>query len=147
MLAHNNTGRSAEPSQEDYERAKDKARQLLRYVLPVGQWAELEEEGRFVIVGKRAKYILFPYSQTEVLDMRSNRRVAYACLQLTIPAPTYDRMVAEYLLIKNAEAVYWKTAKIFPRSGSGIDIGALFLVAFNLILFTNLLLEIILAVH
>ena len=72
--------------------------------------------------------------------------VAYACLQLSIPAPTYDRMVAEYLLIRNAEDIYWKTANIFSRSGNEFGIATLFLIAFDIALFVNLLLE-VLTVH
>src|SRR5437667_304049 len=98
------------------------------------------------ISGKRGNYVISPYSQTEIRDASSGRCVAYACLQLSIPAPTYDRMVAEYLLIKNAEDVYWKTANIFSRSGNEFGIATLFLIAFDIALFVNLLLE-VLTVH
>ena len=50
-------------------------------------------------------------------------------------------MVAEYLLIKNAEDVYWKTANIFSRSGNEFGIAMLFMTAFNIALFANLLFE------
>ena len=86
------------PTQDDYERAKDKARQLLRQILPEPAWSELEDKGVIQIAGKRGNYVISPYSQTEIRDNSSGRCVAYACLQLSIPAPTYDRMVAEYLL-------------------------------------------------
>jgi len=134
------------PSQDDYERAKDKARQLLHSVLPESQWGELQDKGVFQLVGKRGNYVISPYSQTEIRDSSSGRCVAYACLQLSIPAPTYDRMVAEYLLIRNAEDVYWKTANIFSRSGNEFGIATLFLIAFDIALFVNLLLE-VLTVH
>ena len=134
------------PTQDDYERAKDKARQLLRSVVSEGQWTELQDKGVFQIIGKRGNYVVSPYSQTEIRDASSGRCVAYACLQLSIPAPTYDRMVAEYLLIKNAEDVYWKTANIFSRSGNEFGIATLFLIAFDIALFVNLLLE-VLTVH
>ena len=134
------------PSQDDYERAKDKARQLLQSVLPESQWGELQDKGVFQLAGKRGNYVISPYSQTEIRDSSSGRCVAYACLQLSIPAPTYDRMVAEYLLIRNAEDVYWKTANIFSRSGNEFGIATLFLIAFDIALFVNLLLE-VLTVH
>jgi hypothetical protein len=134
------------PTQDDYERAKDKARQLLRQILPERSWADLEEKGVIQLAGKRGTYVISPYSQTEIRDNTSGRCVAYACLQLSIPAPTYDRMVAEYLLIKNAEDVYWKTANIFSRSGNEFGIATLFLIAFDIALFVNMLLE-ILALH
>ncbi|PYR97349.1 MAG: hypothetical protein DMG15_06730 [Acidobacteria bacterium] len=134
------------PTQDDYERAKDKARQLLRSVLADAEWLDLEEKGVIQLSGKRGKYMISPYSQTEIRDVSSGRCVAYACLQLSIPAPTYDRMVAEYLLIKNAEDVYWKTANIFSRTGNEFGIATLFLIAFDIALFVNLLLE-VLSVH
>ena len=131
------------PTQDDYERAKDKARQLLRQVLPENQWSELEERGIIHYTGKRGSYVISPYSQTEIRDVTSGRCLAYACLQLSIPAPTYDRMVAEYLLIRNAEDVYWKTANIFSRNGNEFGIATLFLIAFDIALFVNLLLEVL----
>jgi hypothetical protein len=133
------------PTQDDYERAKDKARQLLWSVLPDSCWSELEDKGVIQIAGRRGTYVISPYSQTEIRDNSSGRCVAYACLQLSIPAPTYDRMVAEYLLIRNAEDVYWKTANIFSRSGNEFGIATLFLIAFDIALFVNLLLELIAA--
>src|SRR6266699_320421 len=130
-------------TQDDYEHAKDKARQLLRYILPENSWAELEEKGIIQLTGRRGQYVISPYSQTEIRHNVSGKCVAYACLQLSIPAPTYDRMVAEYLLIKNAEDVYWKTANIFSRSGNEFGIATLFLIAFDIALFVNLLLEVL----
>ncbi len=134
------------PTQDDYENAKDKARQLLRQILPENSWTELEERGVIQFAGKRGHYVISPYSQTEIRDSISGKCVAYACLQLSIPAPTYDRMVAEYLLIRNAEDVYWKTANIFSRSGNEFGIATLFLMAFDLALLVNLLLT-VLSVH
>ena len=131
------------PTQDDYERAKDKARQLLRSVLPEKAWTELEERGVIQYIGKRGIYVISPYSQTEIRDSVSARCVAYACLQLLIPAPTYDRMVAEYLLIRNSEDVYWKTANIFSRTGNEFGIATLFLIAFDIALFVNLMLEVL----
>lgn len=131
------------PTQDDYERAKDKARQLLRYILPENAWGDLEERGVIQYSGKRGTYVISPYSQTEIRDSATGRCMAYACLQLSIPAPTYDRMVAEYLLIRNAEDVYWKTANIFSRTGNEFGIATLFLIAFDIALFVNLMLEVL----
>ena len=134
------------PAQDDYERAKDKARQSLHSILPESAWSELEEKGVIRISGKRGSYVISPYSQTEIRDSVNGRCVAYACLQLSITAPTYDRMVAEYLLIKNSEDVYWKTANIFSRCGNDFSIATLFLIAFDIGLLVKLLLE-VLTVH
>ena len=127
--------------QNGYERSMEKARQLLKSILPEKSWVELEERGIIQITGKRACYILSPYSYTELRDLSTGRCLAYACLQLSIPAPIYDRMIAEYLLIKNSENVYWKTANIFPRTGNAELIATMFLVVFDIALFVNLMLE------
>ena len=131
------------PSQDDYERAKEKARMLLQKVLPEETWKEFEEKGVVIHKGKRGTYIISPYSQTEIKDPESGKCTAYTCLQLSVPAPTFDRIIAEYLLIKNAEDVYWKTANIFSRNGNEFEIAVLFLLAFDIALFVNLLLEIL----
>ena len=127
------------PTQGDYERAKDKARELLRSVLPEHAWLEFEDRGVIRLAGKRGVYVISSYSQTEICDSSSGKCVAYACLQLSIPAPTCDRMVAEYLLIRNAEGVYWKTANIFFCNEHAFGIGTLLLIAFDIALFVKIL--------
>ena len=47
------------PTQDDYERAKDKARQLLRSILPERSWSELEDKGVIQIEGKRGNPVLW----------------------------------------------------------------------------------------
>lgn len=131
------------PTLDDYERAKKKARQLLKQILPGKSWKELKEIGVVKYTGKRGIYVISPYSQTEIRDLKSGKCVAYACMQLSIPAPTYDRMAAEYILIKNNEDLYLKTANIFSRSGNEFGLATLFLLAFDIALFVNLLLEVL----
>ena len=133
------------PPQDDYERAKDKARELLRSIISEKEREELKTKGTITIPGKRGAYVLSPYSQTEIRDKTSSRCMAYACLQLTLPAPTYDRMVAEYLILKNIEDYYWETANIFDRTGNEFGIAVLFLIAFDIALFVNLLLDVLTA--
>ncbi len=125
------------PTQD--QRAKDKARQLLREILPKEAWWELEDRGVIKITGQRGQYVISPYAQTEIRDIATGRCVAYACLQLTIEAPTYDRMVAEYLLIKNVEDVYWKIANIFSRSHNEFSIAKRLLIVLDIAMFVNLL--------
>ena len=131
------------PTQDDYERSKEKARHLLKTVVSERGWADLEDKGILTLTGKRGTYIISPFSQTEVRDLNTGRCVAYACLQLSIPAPSYDRMIAEYLLIKNCEDVYWKTANIFSCNGNEFSIAIFFLIAFDIALFANLLIKMI----
>jgi hypothetical protein len=129
----------SDPTQ--HEVAIDKARQLLRSILPENTWTELEEKGFIQFVGKRGTYLIFSHTQTEIRDAASGRCIAYACLQLSIPAPTYDRMIAEYLLIRNAEDVYWKTANIFCPRGNECGIATLFFIVFDIALFVHILLK------
>jgi hypothetical protein len=102
---------------DEYVLSKDRARALLRQVLPAALWEEFEAHGWFTVEGKRANYSIAVYSQTAILDKReAGRIIGYSCLQLSVPAPTYDRMIAEYVLLKNDEDGYWKTANIFKRN-------------------------------
>ena len=132
---------------DNYERSKERARQLLQYILPEYAWLELEATGILSIRGVRASYDISLDSQTEIRDPESGRRTAYACLQLSIRAPTYDRMVAEYLLIKNAEDVYWKTANFFPRGDNECSIAHLFFVASVIVLIVTLLIVLAIALQ
>src|SRR3989344_5062733 len=116
------------PSQDDYERAKGKARDLLRSIVTELEWVQLEDKGVIQLAGKRCNYVISPYALTEIRDLNPGRITKYTCLQLSIPAPTYDRMVAEYLLIKNAEDVYRETANIFSRRRNEISATTLFLI-------------------
>lgn len=125
----------------DYEAAKDRAHELLMRILPRKDRHCLVEQGVIVVRGRHAVYHISPYTQTEMRDVRSGRCLAYGCLQLSIPAPTYDRMVAEYLLIKNAEDVYWKTANIFSRTGNEFGVATLFLIGLDIALLINLVLQ------
>jgi hypothetical protein len=129
------------PSQDDYDQAKEKARRLLRQVLPDERWEEFESCGTIHLKAKDWVYVI-SNSPTEICHPITNKRVAISCLQLSIPAPVCDRMVAEYLLIRNAEDVYWKTANVFPI-GFEFNIPTLFLIAFDIALFVNLLLELL----
>jgi hypothetical protein len=129
----------SDPTQDEV--AKDKARQLLRSILPEKTWTAFEEKGVIQFAGKRGTYVISPHTQTEIRNAASGRCVAYACLQLSIPAPTYDRMIAEYLLIRNVEDVYWKTANIFSPRGNEFGIATLFFIFFDIALFVHILLN------
>lgn len=128
-------------AQDDNARAQEKSLQLLKTILPENTWTELEKNGLIRLTGKHSRYVILPSSQTEIYDLDSGRFVAYACIQLSISAPAYDRVIAEYLLIKNAENIYLKTAKIFKKSGE-FEIAMPFFVAIDIVLFMNLLLTI-----
>ena len=95
-----------------------RAKDLLRRILPEGQWEQFSETGTLDIPGSRGTYRLSTRDLTRVLDAQTRRPRASTCLQLTIPAPVHDRIIAEYMLIQNDEDLYWRTANIFP---AGLD--------------------------
>jgi hypothetical protein len=90
------------------------AKNLLRRVLPETQWEQFNERETFEIAGSRGTYCISTHDLTRILDPQTRRTRARACLQLTVPAPVHDRIIAEYLVIRNDEDVYWRTANIFP---------------------------------
>jgi hypothetical protein len=102
------------------ESPNERARHIVRAVLPDATWSAFEEKGFIAFKGKRGEYIISPHSTTEIREPGTGRHVGQACLQLSMPAPVYDRMITEYLLLKNAEDFYWQTANIFGNGPLGI---------------------------
>jgi len=89
-----------------------KARQLLCDILPEKARQQFLEKDFFEHQGKIGVYRISRDSQTEIYQ--NGRLAASGCLQLTIFAPSYDRMAAEYLILRNDERLYWTKANIFP---------------------------------
>jgi hypothetical protein len=90
------------------------AKNLLHQILPETQWKQFNETETLEIPGSRGTYCISTRDLTRVLDPETRRPRASACLQLTVPAPVHDRIVAEYILVQNDEDLYWRTANIFP---------------------------------
>ena len=119
---------------EDAPRVK--ARELLCEILPAVQREEFLATNSFSQKGQLATYRICRGSQTEVY--RNGRLVAYACLQLTIPTPSYDRMIAEYLILNSDEGLYWNKANVVPAESSRLSLSLILLVVMNLALLLNL---------
>ena len=83
-------------------------------------------------------YRISERSQTEI-HANGGRPSATACMQLSIPAPSCDRMIAEYLILKNDEALYWKIANVFPLERNASDSSLLLFMLLDLGLILNLL--------
>jgi len=92
--------------------ARLKAQELLCEILPEREREQFLALGFFDYEGKRAAYRIFKDGQTEIY--LNGSLYARACLQLTIPAPSCDRMIAEYLILSNDEQLYWNKANIDP---------------------------------
>lgn len=56
------------PTHDDYEQADEKARELLREILPDYMWKELEEKGIIRYKGKHGTYVISSYKRTEIRD-------------------------------------------------------------------------------
>ena len=119
----------------------ERARETLRSVLPDEMWSRVMEKGVIEFTGTRATYMISSDSTTEIRDLVTGRAVGRACLQLSISAPAYDRMIAEYLLLRNAEALYWKTANIFDQNHP--DLPVLILGVLDICLFLHLLIQLL----
>jgi hypothetical protein len=115
--------------------AAAKARRLLCEILPESARSEFLTTGSFRHRGNGVTYRISESSQTEIYT--HGRLSATACLQLSIPAPGCDRMIAEYLLLKNDEASYWKVANVFPIQ-STLDLRVILFVILDVALFVDL---------
>lgn len=112
-----------------------KSKQLLCEILPLRALQEFLEKDYFHHVGKLGTYRICRNSQTEIY--RKGRRAAAGCLQLSVFAPSYDRMAAEYLILSNNEQLYWTKANIFPARRA-IDFRIVAAAALDFVLLLNL---------
>jgi len=115
-----------------------KSKQLLCEILPLRALQEFLEKDYFHHVGKLGTYRIGRNSQTEIY--RKGRHAASGCLQLSVFAPSYDRMAAEYLILSNNEQLYWNKANIFPARRA-IDLRIVAAAALDLVLVLNLALS------
>lgn len=132
--------------QSDFEKSREKARRLFKSVVreKIDWEDEAEARGSVRIKGQQGEYLISSHYQTAIYNLKNGRQMASACLQLTVPAPVFDRMLAEYLLLKNDENFYWRTANIFRlRTAGWLQMIEVFLIPINFFLFTNLLLKVL----
>jgi hypothetical protein len=128
--------------QEDFidrTSASFKAKELLCEILPAAAREEFLAHDAFYFKGARATYRICRSSQTEIYW--NGRLTAHACMQLTIPAPSYDRMIAEYLILNTDENLYWSKANILRAKGPTLGLSELLLIALNLVLLIKLVVD------
>lgn len=99
-----------------------KACDLLVRLLRPEERKEFEEFGHITIEGKRAKYVL--RGGTTVSILQEGQHVGDGCLMLGATAPfdgqdypSFDHMLANYLVLRNNEDFYWSTARISQVGG------------------------------
>jgi hypothetical protein len=126
----------------DADSARIKARRLLCEILPQKALHEFLSRGFFHYEGKHGVYRIRPDSQTEIY--RHGRLAATACLSLTVFAPSFDRMMTEYLILKSDETLYWNKANIFPARNRFFNPPVLLITALNLALAAKLILDYVL---
>jgi len=112
------------------------ARRLLCEILPEKSRQEFLTTGSFYHEGNGVVYRLSERSQTEIYT--NGHHSATACLQLSMPAPGCDRMIAEYLILKNDERLYWRVANVLPLGSRRFDYRLLLITVFDLTLLLNL---------
>jgi len=117
--------------------ATAKARRLLCEILPHNARQDFLMTGSFVHEGDGVSYRISERSQTQIYV--NGHHSAIACLQLSIPAPGCDRMIAEYLILKNDERLYWNLANVLPLETTRFDYRLLLALAFDVTLLVNLL--------
>lgn len=93
-------------------KAKRKALDLLQSVVSEAEWEQWCNCDRIKLVSKNGwTYVFTEDARTWLKD--PDGRTGHACIQLSeYSAPQADRIVAEYLLIKNNELKYLATANI-----------------------------------
>ena len=133
-------GCSSLPSLEERlegDSAGAKARRLLCEILPEKARTEFLTTGSFHYEGNGVLYRISERSQTEIFT--NGRPSATACLQLSVPAPGCDRVIAEYLILKNDERLYWSVANVLPLHYKRIDSRLLLILMVDLALLGILL--------
>jgi hypothetical protein len=90
--------------------SKIAAEKLLRSVLPEDLCVSLSAIGMCEVQGKKHLYKIFKNSKTHCIQ---GDRIFSCCIHLSdSAAPDTDRIVAEYLLIKNSESEYLNIANL-----------------------------------
>lgn len=91
------------------------AERLLRSVLPEDLCVSLSAINECEVQGKKHRYKIFKGQKTHCFQ---GDKTFSCCIQLSDPAaPDTDRIIAEFLLIKNNEEEYLKTANLTQIGG------------------------------
>ena len=126
-------------SMSHQQSSKNAARELLQSIISEEQWIRFNQSGTLELEGKGGIYRLTTNGLTKVLDSASRRVVAATRLQPAGAASARDRVIAEYLLIRNDENLYWQSAIIANEEFSSHRRLSLLMAAFDTILLLILL--------
>jgi len=99
-------------SMSHQQSSRNAARELLLAIISEEQWSRFNQSGTLALEGKGGIYRLSTNGPTKVLDSATRRVVASMRFQPAGAGSPRDRVIAEYLLIRNDENLYWQTATI-----------------------------------
>lgn len=114
--------------------SKNAARELFQSILSEEEMNRFNKAGIVEIAAKGGIYRISIHGATQVLDSETRRLVATMRFQPAATNSGRDRVVAEYLLIRNDEDVYWQTASHSPETSSSLRPLSILMAAFDAIL-------------
>lgn len=133
LIANSQVPAVYDPLQDDRHRrnaaldrakmAKDRGRELIRDVVTHDEWRQFDDRYYIEVRGTQWLYRLRPTGQTHFRHLTCGCLKATACLELRGPSdyPAEDRVVAEYMLLKNDELRYLRTVNISWLDADDID--------------------------
>jgi hypothetical protein len=119
--------------------SKNAARELFQTILSEEQLNRFNKAGTVEIAAKGGIYRISTHGPTQVLDSETRRVVATMHFQPAATASVRDRVIAEYLLIRNDEDLYWQTATLSPETSSSLRPLLFLMAVFDAILLIVLL--------
>src|SRR5262249_18665933 len=119
--------------------SKNAARELLQSIVSEEQWNRFNHAGTLELEAKAGIYRLSTNGPTKVLDSQTRHVVTMTRLPETASISARDRVITEYLLIRNDENLYWQTATITPEPAPSRQHLTLLMAAFDTILLLVLL--------
>jgi len=112
-----------------YRQSEDGAGELLRSIVSERQWIQFQQTGTVEIAAHAGIYRIHMAGPTHVLDSETRRPVTTTRWQPAVPGSARDRVIAEYLLIRDHEDRYWQTASICSPAIDGPRLYLSFLIA------------------
>jgi hypothetical protein len=123
--------------------SKNAARELLQSIISEEQWNRFNQSGTLELEGKGGIYRLSTNGATKVLDSATRRVVVAMRFRPAGASSPRDRVIAEYLLIRNDENLYWQTATIEPEQPPSHRKLTVLMAAFDAILLLILLAQVL----
>ncbi len=119
--------------------SRNAAWELFQSILSEERWNRFNRTGAVEIAAKGGIYRLSVHGPTQVLDSETRHPVAVTRFQPATPLPLRERVIAEYLLIRNDEDLYWQLATISPETSCSRRSLSLLMAAFDAMLLIVLL--------